>query len=207
MIETLVALVFVLLALLFVVIGVVLYKLLVKVEKKEKATTFKVAIKKASTYDAALKILLYNLKKELSADKVIVARFHNGGNFANGYEMKKFTVTHETPGGTSIPLMDKQVAVLNSRYSEAILHLVSIGNYSIADCTDCTDQSFRHDMQEYGFQATYLFLIRQIDGTEEGFVGVNFKSTHVMTPEHRQKVSEKLTDILGVLNMTPIEHE
>ncbi len=202
MIESLIAIIFILIAAIFLALGIVVYKLIIKVEKKEKQTHIKVAIKKASTYDASLKVLLYNLKSSVNATKIIVARFHNGGNFANGYEMKKFSVTHETPGGTCVPLMDKQVAVLNSRYSEAILCLVSTEGYFISDVDDCLDLTFKHDMKEYGFKATYLFLIKQLDGTEEGFIGVDFNHTHVMSKEDRDKVREQLANVLSVLNMT-----
>lgn len=202
MIETLIALIFVLITIIFVIVGSVLYKLLVKVEKKESMTNIKVPIKKASTFDASLKVLLYKLKTSVGATKLIVARFHNGGNFSNGYEMKKFSVTHETPGGTDIPMMDGNIAVLNSRYSEAMLCLVSTEEYSVADVNDCMDDMFKHDMKKNGFSSTYLFLIKQIDGTEEGFVGVNFKYPHIMTKEDREKITDFVPDILGVLNMT-----
>jgi hypothetical protein len=138
---------------------------------------------------------------ELQATKIIIARFHNGGNYVNGLEMKKFSATFETEGGTYIPMMDKCVAVFNSRYSLAFAHLVAMGDYCISERNACEDQNFQHDMKEYDFQSTNLFLMKQFDGRDEGFVGVNFRDTHVMDKEQRNRIKEQIPIIVGLLNM------
>ena len=183
-------------------IVVVLHKLILKLnkapEKHEKAPS---SLRKDSYYDAELQRILIRIKLELQACKITLARFHNGGCFANGLDMRKFTVTHETSGGSKYPLMDKCISVLNSRYGIAFEQLAIRKEYVVHDIEDCNDSNFKRDMGEYGFKATYIFLIKQLDGSDEGFVGVNFADTKVLTAEQRDVIKEQIPRIIDLVNM------
>jgi hypothetical protein len=159
------------------------------------------SVKEDSNYNVVVQKIICKLKFDLHAQKIVIGRFHNGGNYVNGLPMKKFTLTHETAGGTDLPMMDKCYAILNSRYSQAFAQLASLDEYCIYDCEDCIDLNFKRDMQLWGFKSCYLFLMRQFDGKEDGFIGVNFRETKVMTPEERHKVEEQIYRIIGLLNM------
>lgn len=82
-----------------------------------------------------------------------------------------------------------------------MLTLVTMGSYIVHDVNDCCDYNFRKDMAIYGFKSTHLFLIEQVDGTEEGFIGVNFDRTRVLTQEEKHKIEDKIPWILSELNM------
>jgi hypothetical protein len=159
------------------------------------------SVKEDSVYNVVIQKIICKLKLDLHATKIVIGRFHNGGNYVNGLPMKKFTLTHETAGGTDIPMMDKCVAVLNSRYSVAFAQLATIDSYCISDINDCNDMNFQRDMRMYGYKATYLFLMRQFDGKEDGFIGVNFNHTEVLMKEQRHLVEEQIPRIIGLLNM------
>jgi len=178
-----------------------LYKAIVKPENINSKWYNKHSVKDDSIHNLVIQKILCQLKKDLCATKIIIGRFHNGGNYVNGLPMKKYSLTHETAGGTESPMMDKGVGVLNSRYSEAFAQLATLGEYCIADMEDCGDDNFKRDMKLYGFRATYLFLIRQFDDKEDGFIGVNFKDTRVVDKEHRHMVIEQIPRIMGLLNM------
>jgi len=178
-----------------------IYKLLHRVEKTDAVRHVGLKVKKGSLYSAVIDQILCKISIELGGAKVILARFHNGGYFSNGLAMEKFTVTNETPGGSKEPLMDKCVAVLNSKYASSMLQLATCDYLCIADINDCEDKAFKRDMEFYGFKSTNLFLIRQLgDGTDEGFIGVNFRDTHVMNAEERNRVTEKIPRLLNLVN-------
>jgi len=177
------------------------WNILIKPEKTHLKWNDRYSVKEDSIYNLVIQKILCQLKKELSATKIVIGRFHNGGNYVNGLPMKKFSITHETAGGTETPMMDKGIAVLNSRYSEAFAQLATLGEYCIADIEDCTDDNFKRDMKVYGFKAAYLFLIRQFNDKEDGFVGVYFNKTTVVDKEHRHMVLEQRLRIMGLLNM------
>jgi len=163
-------------------------------------------LKQSIEYDLLLSRTLQKLKDELNATKVLVARFHNGGNFYNGLAMKKFSVYMETASSNStIPCMqDTYRDVMNSRYPEVFSHLVVWGDYICSDIADCLDTNFKNDAVKCGFVSVNLFLIKQLNGVEEGFVGINFRTGEVMTPEQRSKVTEAIPKILGMLNMSKL---
>jgi len=159
------------------------------------------SIKENSVYNSIIQKIICKLKIDLSSAKIVIGRFHNGGSFVNGLPMRKFSLAFETAGGTTIPMMDKNVGVMNSRYPTAFAQLATIDEYFISDVEDCTDLNFKQDMKSWGFNACYLFLIRQFDGKENGFIGINFKYTTVLTAEQRQLVQEQMPRIMGLLNM------
>jgi hypothetical protein len=183
-------------------IVIILHKLMIKLNKQpdipHKEQT---SLRKDSYYNAELQRILIRIKLELQACKVTLARFHNGGCFANGLDMRKFTVTHETTGGSKVPLMDKCVSVLNSRYGIAFEQLAIRREYVVYDVDDCNDTNFKRDMGEFGFKATYIFLIKQNSGIDEGFVGVNFSDSKILTPEQRDIVREQIPRIIDLVNM------
>lgn len=164
-------------------------------------TISKSTIRKSSEYDAIIAKTLFKIKKIAKADKVILSRFHNGGYFCNGFEMQRFTVTHETPYGSKEPLQDNQLGTLISRYPVAMTTLATFGSWIVHDIEDCTDPNFKRDMEKYGFKAAYLFLIKQFDESEEGFLGINWNTTHVMEESDKIEVKNELPRLLGLMNM------
>jgi hypothetical protein len=178
----------------------VLHRFAKKLEKQEEKR-HKITVKEECNHNVEVQKIICRIKIQLNATKVIIARFHNGGNYVNGLEMKKFSTTFETEGGTYIPMMDKCVSVFNSRYPIAFSYLAAMGYYTVAERKDCEDGNFRNDMKEFDFQSTNLFLMKNFDGLYEGFIGVNFRDSRVMDKEAREKVTDEIPQIVGLLNM------
>jgi len=187
------------------VIVVILYTLLYKltnspITKAISKTT--ISLQKDSYCNAEVQRILIRLRLELGAAKVTLARFHNGGCFANGLDMKKFTVTHETSSSVSHPpMMDRCVGVMNSRYGIAFETLSSQHQYVVVDVEDCVDLNFKEDMKFYGFKACNLFLIKQKDGMDEGILTVHFAFTRLLTPEERDICKDQIPRILDLINL------
>jgi hypothetical protein len=97
--------------------------------------------------------------------------------------------------------MDRCVGVLNSRYPVAFEILGLTGQFFVSDVEDCIDLNFKSDMKKYGFKSCYLFLVRQLDGKEEGFIGVNFNSSQVLSAEKRSIITEHIPELLLLINM------
>lgn len=159
-----------------------------------------ISLHRGSTVDKEIAGILLRIKIELHSSKVALMRFHNGGKFANGFDMKKFTTTHETASDSIEPFMDRCTNILNSRYPIAFEMLGITGQFFVSDVDDCIDLNFKADMKKYGFKSCYLFLIRQIDGKEEGFVGVNFNTTNVLNQEQRSIIIENIPTLLSLIN-------
>lgn len=194
----------------FLIAGVLIISILINLLNKvlnvslnKTLTKTNISLEKDAYCNAEVQRIIIRLKLELHSCKVILSRFHNGGCYANGLDMKKFTVSHETTGGTigGINLMDKCVGVLNSRYGIAFETLAASHQFVVNDTDECLDQNFKNDMISYGFKACYLFLIKQVNGVDEGFIGINFKETIVLTAEQRDIVKDQIPRILNLINM------
>lgn len=160
-----------------------------------------VPLKREIYCDAEIYRIIIRLKYEFYALKVFIGRYHDGGIFANGLRMKKFTITHETAGGGDKPMMDIFVGTMNSRYCIAFEGLIAQEIFCVSDIEDCVDLNLRDDMRKYGFKALYLFLIRQRNGIEEGFLGIGFRETTVLSEEQRDVVREQIGHILDLINL------
>jgi hypothetical protein len=161
-------------------------------------------LRSSSNYNLLLHRLLIKIKDLLNAPKVFVGRFHDGGEFNNGLHMEKFSIWAETPSSNDkIPILQDYFRdIFNTRYPEIFPHLIVWGEYLCADLDCCEDIGFKRDFKRLGFCSVNFFLVKQLDNTEEGFVGICYRDTHVMTPEERSKVTSELATIRGFLNMT-----
>ena len=160
-----------------------------------------IPFKEESAYNVEIQKIICRSKDKFQATKIIIALFHDGGNFVNGLHMKKFSVIFETEGGTYIPMMDKCINIFNSRYSVAFAQLAALDYYCLVDRDTCEDLNFKRDMKEWDFQSSNLFMMKQFDGKDFGFIGINFRNSHVMGPEERAMVKEQIPIIVGLLNM------
>lgn len=163
-----------------------------------------IPLKREIYCDAEIYRIIIRLKYELNAAKTFIGRFHDGGVFVNGLRMKKFTITHETVSSgknNSCPMMDTFVGTMNSRYCMAFEALMVQELFCTSDMSDCIDLNFRADMESFGFQAVYLFLLKQRSGMEEGFIGVGFRESTVLSSEQRDVVREAGDRIIDLMNL------
>ena len=167
-----------------------------------------VPLKREVYCDAEIYRIIIRLKYELNAAKVFVGRFHDGGVFANGLRMRKFTITHETISMNRLSqrnMMDHFVGTMNSKYCISFEALLVQGIFAVSDIEDCIDLNLKSDMEKFGFKAVYLFLLRQHSGIEEGFVGIGFNETTVLSSEQKDLVSEACEHIIDLMNLKEMQ--
>jgi hypothetical protein len=159
-------------------------------------------IKDDAVYNVQIDRLINKLKYDTRADKVFLCRFHNGGRFANGFAMKKFTMTNETHGSIAKCMRDRWRDVINSHYAEVIMQTLVLGVYIANAQDECTDFNFRQDMMiKNSFNSIYIYALKQFDGREEGFVGLCFADTKILTDEEKDRAEMALPELIGLINM------
>jgi hypothetical protein len=154
--------------------------------------------------------MIFVLRETLHADDVFIARFHNQGCWNNELPIRRFSVVTESYiEGRTYQLQDTMRDVLLSKYPYAMQSLVLLGSYNCPDIIMSEDRKFKKDMVDFGVKSLYLFLIRQItpDKAPEGFIGITFTKERVLTKEEKDIVKGLHDDILGLLNMTRLEHK
>lgn len=104
------------------------------------------SLRRDSTRDLAVKDILTQLRTELSSDRVMIFRFHNGGNWPNKEPMKKLSCTYEAARIGTTREADSFKDVLVSKVPE----LVSIITNETAP------QFFEVDQLPYSFFRSYL---------------------------------------------------
>jgi hypothetical protein len=159
-------------------------------------------------FEKAIDKILLQLRFELNATDVFVARFHNGGNFNNGIRMKKFSIPYGKASSTVKELVrwrfyDK----FCSHWPDAIDQLLTLGEYCVANLDNCNDMNFKRDMEFYGFKSCNLFLLEQADlsHSPEGFLSINFNTSKVLNQEERDRIKEESDHLVSLMNLIPID--
>jgi hypothetical protein len=171
------------------------------------------SLRQTSHYETAIYDIIRQLRIEFVASDVYIARFHNGGNFANGTRMKKLSVPYEM----AVPQQKELVKwrfydKFCSHWADAIDELLVSGDYikpSVKDEVICRDASFRRDMAFYEFESVYLFLICQPDAarTPEGFLAINFGRFRMLNKEDQDRIREELPKLVALMNLTTFKRE
>ena len=197
--------------LLIILVGVAIYLFLKKFNKtadKIIKEPFDVSLRQSNAFAMAIDDILNVLRIELRADDIYIARFHNGGSFANGERMKKFSVTYGKAAVSQKELVrwtmyDK----FTSHWPEVFDQLYATEEYYCAELENSRDSNFRRDMQKFEFKSIYLYLISQPDTakTPEGFIAINYKDYHVPInfKEEQDRVKEDIPKLLALMNLVP----
>ena len=163
--------------------------------------------KKASVSDTAIESrniyrLLFELALKIKANNIALFRFHNGGHYKNNFPMNKFTCIMEVrTGGLTKPMQDDYNGALVERYAESMSCLTYLDEYFVTDIEFCNDKKVQDDANKYGHKSIYLFLIRQLNGEPEAFIGVNYYALTKMSNEDKTEVRMLHNKILNGLNM------
>lgn len=154
-------------------------------------------------YNKELDRILYEIYHNTGASNVTLFRFHNGGTWANGHSMKKFSAIMEKFGaGPSLTSNFKDI--LCSHYPEMLDALFFYGVYRQHDMAMCKDTSFRIDMEKLGIQSVLAVLIRRptIGAEEAAFVMVSYTKPAVVKQEQNDFIQNKRSEILALLDQT-----
>jgi hypothetical protein len=194
-----------------VALALILYRLFISLllnteaHKKEGLNGFNIRI--TAPYHAAIDRILLELKYELNVADVFIGRFHNGGNFANGTKMEKFSITYGKASPNIKVLQPRFYDIFCSHWPVVMDYLITFDNYVCNDFKDCADANFVKDMQEAGFQSIYFYLICQNDAarTPEGFLGVCFSDSRFLEEEVKDRIKGDIPRLLSLMNLIPFK--
>lgn len=138
-------------------------------QKKDNKPKLKDVVKNSLEIDK----LLYTIMTDFDADRVLFARFHNGGTFIDGVPIDKFTVTNEVFKGDaeSISLLLQNV-VLSNR-AAMIYELLFCGSFLRQDLSQY-DNNFEKMSYKNDIKSIYVFLIKDLDDSPIGFIELSY---------------------------------
>jgi hypothetical protein len=192
--------------------GVIFYKLfyafLSKLDGVNKVYT-KSNMRVTVPYIVAIDKILVELKYELNSADVFIGRFHNGGDYANGTPMEKFSITHGKASPNIKALQPRFYNIFCSHWPVVIEYLIVFNEYVCYNFDECSDTNFVKDMNEAGFKSVYIFLICQNDAaqTPEGFVTVAFTDQRHLPTETKDRIKSDIPTLLSLMNLTPFKKE
>jgi hypothetical protein len=133
---------------------------------------------------------LTELRLLVRASRTIVFQFHNGGKFADGSSIKRFSVTHESCGtGVQGMLLESQ-DVLLTRYKELVDILDNRSN-KIIRTSDLPQCSFRYGLEINNVLCFAVSPLRCEDGlTPMGFVCCHWCDFSELDSVHAEGISE-----------------
>lgn len=143
------------------------------------------------------------IREELSADRVWLLQFHNGGHFyPTGKSMAKFSMIYETVNIHVNSIQNNFQNIPVSLFSKSINELLKNEIIEIPDFKDETISTFglKYIAEESGCKSGYLFAIKSIDDKFIGILGVDYTGEKTnLTDETINRLSIKATSIGGVL--------
>lgn len=145
------------------------------------------------------------IRKSLNADGAYLAYFHNGGSFANGITMDKFTVVGEDYNEFIRCQSYKKVyyATMINYVSYAYHRLLLDNRYYISNVDDSPDLSYKNDLIKRKVTSAYMFLIKDpITDKPIGFFVIEYISKYDMTKVDEVEIWKHQNNLSKLLNMT-----
>lgn len=133
---------------------------------------------------------LTELRLLVRASRAIVFQFHNGGKFADGSSIKRFSVTHESCGtGVQGMLLESQ-DVLLTRYKE-LVDILDARSNKIIRTSDLPQCSFRYGLEINNVLCFAVSPLRCEDGlTPMGFICCHWCDFSELDAVHAEGISE-----------------
>ena len=139
-------------------------------------------------YNYELNKNLWLLLTELDADRAYICRFHNGGYFSGGIEMKKFSMTNEVfservEGSISAHYKDKYI----SEYAALFAKLFINENFLCENQDEIVDPSTKNLLKKYPQGSFYLYIIKESSGKPIAYFGIHFNKGRKLTEEEQER--------------------
>ncbi len=150
---------------------------------------------------------LTELRLLVRASRAMVFQFHNGGRFADGSSIKRFSVTHESCGtGVQGMLLESQDVLLN-RYREMVDILENRSN-QIIKVSDLPQCSFRYGLEINNVLFFAVSPLKCEDGlTPMGFVCCHWCDIGDLDAVHDEGIPESsLSEVVSVSTKTINSH-
>ena len=141
---------------------------------------------------------LENIMKELDADRVWIAQFHNGGHFyPTGKSIQKFSIFYEktTPNSQSIQTTFQNVPV--SLFPKAMATLYKDGEISIPTY-EGEDYDLSSVSRPYGTKSFYMITLNDLHDKFIGVISVAYDTEYKLSKEDWIFIRQK-AGVIGTL--------
>jgi hypothetical protein len=134
--------------------------------------------------------LLTELRVTIRASRCLVFQFHNGGSFADGTSIKRFSVTHESCiGGVTSMILESQ-DVLLTRYVD-IIRVMDESASKIISVSSLPPSAFRSGLEINSVDYFSITPLRCLDGlTPLGFVCCHWCSAEQLDDIEAEGISQ-----------------
>jgi hypothetical protein len=134
--------------------------------------------------------LLTELRVTIRASRCLVFQFHNGGSFADGTSIKRFSVTHEScVGGVTSMILESQ-DVLLTRYVD-IIRVMDESASKIISVSSLPPSAFRSGLEINSVDYFSITPLRCLDGlTPLGFVCCHWCSAEQLDDIEAEGISQ-----------------
>lgn len=150
-----------------------------------------------------IKSELEQIRQEISADRIWVAQFHNGGNLLDSVRdasMKKLSITYERTGAGVSEERDKVSNVLVSFFTEMIGRIISEDYVKYGNGEVDVDPEVELLFRQRGTKKMHLFAMRDIDGMLIGIMGVDYvDENYDLDKEEIQYLDAKASLLAGYI--------
>jgi hypothetical protein len=142
---------------------------------------------------------LNNIRKELDVDRAAIYQFHNGGHFASGASIKRYSMTYEScrPGIASIKKFSQNI--LASDRPNWISILFQNDYYVCDNPTKIEDEKTREELEQFGVKASAAVPVRDIGGYLVGFITIQSVAQPIDFNAIKQLLLDYSTEISGYL--------
>ena len=143
------------------------------------------------------------IREEISADRVWLVQFHNGGHFyPTGKSMAKFSMIYETVNVSVNSIQNNFQNIPVSLFSKSINELLKNDVIEIPDFKDESISTFglKYIAEESGCKSGYLFSIKSIDDKFIGILGIDYTGEKTnLSDDTINRLTVKASSIGGVL--------
>lgn len=146
----------------------------------------KYQLDKVINYEMKVYELINDLKKQHSADRVCIAKFHNGGSFIDGLPMQKFSITNEVFSDATRPIRREFKEALLGNYAPMMMDLIYHGYVKPEE------NKIDHELKKHQIPNSSFFIIKDDRGLPLGYLSIGFKD------ENRSLKSDDIHNIENI---------
>jgi len=144
---------------------------------------------------------IWGLLNNLNADRIYVGRFHNGGAYDSGMDIRKFSITNEAFSDE----MDNLIAPifrerLVSEFINLFRPLIFNGHIEIKTLEKQNDKIVQKFLEAIGGQSAYIYCITGMNDKPIGFLGIHYNENVNLSNEKKENIttfSQTLIPFLG----------
>lgn len=134
--------------------------------------------------------LMTELRLVIRASRCLIFQFHNGGCFADGTSIKRFSVTHESNDSTISSILLESQDILLTRYME-LVHILDETPNKILEVSSMNPSALRSSFEINNVQYFSVSPLKCVDGlTPLGFVCCHWCSMEQLDQIEAEGVSE-----------------